>query len=79
MRIAISWLDVKLGLRMLARYPGLSLAGAFAIAMVVACGVAVGVFDAVVNGTLPFRGRRARRRDRELGREGQRGAAADAV
>ncbi|MGH9159081.1 MAG: ABC transporter permease [Vicinamibacteraceae bacterium] len=50
----MSWLDVKLGVRMLVRYPGLSLAGAFAIAVVVACGTAAAAFDAVVNGSLPF-------------------------
>ncbi len=50
----MSWLDVKLGMRMLVRYPGLSLAGAFAIAVVVACGTAAAAFDAVVNGSLPF-------------------------
>jgi putative ABC transport system permease protein len=53
-RVGISWLDVKLGLRMLIRYPGLSFAGGFGIAMVVVCGTAAAVFDAVVNGTLPF-------------------------
>jgi hypothetical protein len=45
---------MKLGLRMLMRYPGLSLAGTFAIAVVVACGTAAAAFDAVVNGSLPF-------------------------
>jgi putative ABC transport system permease protein len=54
MRCPVSWLDVKLGVRMLVRYPGLSLAGAFAIAVVVACGTAAAAFDAVVNGGLPF-------------------------
>jgi putative ABC transport system permease protein len=54
MRTGISWLDVKLGVRMLARYPGLSLAAAFAIAVVVACGTAAAAYDAVVNGSLPF-------------------------
>jgi putative ABC transport system permease protein len=54
MRTGISWLDLKLGVRMLARYPGLSLAAAFAIAVVVACGTAAAAYDAVVNGSLPF-------------------------
>src|SRR5687768_18039624 len=54
MRTGISWLDVKLGVRMLTRYPGLSLAAAFAIAVVVACGTAAAAYDAVVNGSLPF-------------------------
>jgi hypothetical protein len=54
MKTGISWLDVKLGIRMLGKYPGLSLAGAFAIAIVVAVGTAAAAFDAVVNGSLPF-------------------------
>lgn len=54
MRTGFSWLDVKLGVRMLVKYPGLSLAGAFAIAVVVACGTAAAAYDAVVNGSLPF-------------------------
>ncbi|MPY89734.1 MAG: FtsX-like permease family protein [Luteitalea sp.] len=54
MRTGMSWLDVKLGLRMLVRYPGLSLAGGLAIAVVIACGTATAVFDAAVHSTLPF-------------------------
>jgi putative ABC transport system permease protein len=54
MKTGISWLDVKLGVRMLWKYPGLSLAGAFAIAVVVAFGTAAAAFDAVINGSLPF-------------------------
>jgi putative ABC transport system permease protein len=54
MRVGVTWLDVKLGVRMLVRYPGLSLASAFAIAVVVACGTAAAAFDAVLSGTLPF-------------------------
>ena len=54
MRAPVSSIDVKLGLRMLARYPGMSLAGMFAIAVVVVCGTGVAVFDAIVNGNLPF-------------------------
>jgi len=54
MRVGISWLDVKLGIRMLARYPGLSIAGGLAIVMVVVCGAAAGMFHAVVFGALPF-------------------------
>jgi putative ABC transport system permease protein len=53
-RLGVSWLDVKLGIRMLVRYPGLSFAAGLAIAVVVVCGAAAGIFDAVVNGTLPF-------------------------
>lgn len=54
MGIGMSWLDVKLGIRMLVRYPGLSIAGALGIAMVIVCGTVAGIFDAVVNGKLPF-------------------------
>jgi putative ABC transport system permease protein len=54
MRAPVTWLDVKLGLRMLRRYPGMSLAGMFAISVVIVCGAGVAVFDAIVNGTLPF-------------------------
>lgn len=54
MRIGFSWLDVKLGLRMLARYPGLSFAGGLGIVLVVLCGILAGIFDSVINGTLPF-------------------------
>jgi putative ABC transport system permease protein len=54
MRIRISWLDVKLGLRMLARYPGLSIAGGLGIVLVILCGTVAGIFDSVINGTLPF-------------------------
>jgi predicted permease len=44
-----SWLDVKLALRMLAKYPGLSLTGVASIAMVIAVG---GGFFAFVYGLL---------------------------
>ena len=54
MRLWVSSLDVKLGLRMLLRYPGLSLSGGLGIAIVIAAGTVAGVFDAVVHGTLPF-------------------------
>lgn len=54
MPLAVSWLDVKLGLRMLVRYPGLSLVGGLGIVLVVVCGTAAGIFHAVVNGSLPF-------------------------
>src|SRR4051794_15742346 len=54
MRTGMSWLDVKLGIRMLLRYPGLSLAGGLGIVLVVLCGTLAGLFDAVINGSLPF-------------------------
>jgi predicted permease len=53
----VSWLDVKLGVRMLAKYPGLSLVSV--IAMAVAIAVAAGVFGAIagmLDPTLPFPG-----------------------
>ena len=43
MRIGMSWLDVKLGFRMLARFPGLTIAGGLALA--IAIGVGAGWFD----------------------------------
>ncbi|MGH7554820.1 MAG: ABC transporter permease, partial [Longimicrobiales bacterium] len=53
-RLIMSWLDVKLGLRMLAKYPGLTLIGGLAMAVAIAIGA--GFFDvaAVVHSTLPF-------------------------
>ena len=55
MRIGMSWLDVKLGLRMLVRYPGLSLAGGLALA--IAIGIGAGWYDLtgdVLRPTLPL-------------------------
>ena len=55
-RIRFSWLDVKLGFRMLRRYPGLTLVGGFAIAFAIWVGVSA--FDFVrqiVDPTLPLR------------------------
>jgi len=43
MRIAMSWLDVKLGIRMLARFPGLTIAGGLALA--IAIGIGAGWYD----------------------------------
>ncbi|HSA55126.1 MAG TPA: ABC transporter permease [Gemmatimonadaceae bacterium] len=54
--LRFSWLDFKLGARMLVKYPGLTLVGGFAIAF--AIWVSAGVFaflNQVVNPTLPFR------------------------
>ncbi|HSL68876.1 MAG TPA: hypothetical protein VK864_01475, partial [Longimicrobiales bacterium] len=52
-----SWLDFKLGVRVLARYPGLTLVGTVAIAVAIALGVLY--FEAVSkwqNPRLPMRG-----------------------
>ena len=43
MRIGMSWLDVKLGFRMLARFPGLTIAGGLALA--IAIGIGAGWYD----------------------------------
>jgi len=43
MAVAMSWLDVKLGFRMLRKYPGLTLAGGLALA--IAIGLGAGWFD----------------------------------
>jgi predicted permease len=54
-RLNVSWLDVKLGLRMLVKYPGLSLVSGFGMAIAIA--IAAGAFSAVhsiVGGTLPL-------------------------
>src|SRR5262245_66221712 len=50
------WLDVKLGIRMLIKYPGLALVGVFGIALAVA--IATGgfsiVYDVFLEPSLPF-------------------------
>jgi predicted permease len=53
-RLNVSWLEVKLGVRMLVKYPGLTLVGGLGMAVAVAIGA--GFFDvaAVVDATLPF-------------------------
>ena len=40
MRIGMSWLDVKLGVRMLLKYPGLTIAGGLALAIAIGIGAA---------------------------------------
>jgi putative ABC transport system permease protein len=40
MRIGMSWLDVKLGVRMLGKYPGLTFAGGLALAIAIGVGAA---------------------------------------
>lgn len=57
MRIGMSWLDVKLGFRMLRRYPGLALAGGLALA--IAIGIGAGWYDLsrdLLRPTLPLPG-----------------------
>ncbi len=41
MSLGVSWLDVKLGLRMLRRYPGLTIVGGVAMAFAIATGASV--------------------------------------
>jgi predicted permease len=48
----VSWLDVKLGLRMLVKYPGLSLVSVFGIALAIAIGAGgFGLFHAIFDAT----------------------------
>ncbi len=55
MRIGISWLDFKLGFRMLVKYPGLTLVGALAIAFAIWMGAGAFEFiSQVVRPTLPL-------------------------
>ena len=52
--LGVSWLDVKLGVRMLVKYPGLSVVGGIAIAVAVASGTFVfGVFSNFLHPELP--------------------------
>jgi putative ABC transport system permease protein len=54
-RLHVSWLDFKLGLRMLRRYPGLSLVGVLAMAFAIAIGAAAfEVIAQFTNPRLPF-------------------------
>ena len=51
----ISWLDVKLGLRMLAKYPGLSIVSIIGMSVAIAIGaVAFGVISTIMDPTLPL-------------------------
>jgi hypothetical protein len=51
----VSLLDVKLGLRMLAKYPGLSLVAVLGMAVAIAIGAgAFAIIDAMLDPTLPF-------------------------
>jgi putative ABC transport system permease protein len=51
MRMGLSWLDFKLGFRMLARYPMLTVVGS--LAMAVAIGVGAGTFEVIARVTDP--------------------------
>jgi hypothetical protein len=51
MRMGLSWLDVKLGFRMLSRYPMLTVVGS--LAMAVAIGVGAGTFEVITRFTDP--------------------------
>ena len=55
MRIGLSWLDFKLGFRMLSRYPMLTVVGSLAMAVAIAVGA--GTFEVirrVTDPSLPF-------------------------
>ena len=53
--LGFSWLDVKLGLRMLARYPGLSVVSVIGMAMAIAIGTGAFTFvSAVLDPSLPL-------------------------
>ncbi|MGH7481951.1 MAG: ABC transporter permease [Longimicrobiales bacterium] len=50
----VSWLDIKLGLRMLVKYPGLALVGGLAIAVAIAIGAMFAATAEVYHATLPL-------------------------
>ena len=53
--ISFSWLDVKLGLRMVAKYPGLSLVAVIGMSVAIAIGAgAFGVISSMLDPTLPL-------------------------
>jgi putative ABC transport system permease protein len=55
MKPSVSWLDLKLGVRMLVKYPGLSLVGILGIAVSVAIGASVfSVLDVMFRRALPL-------------------------
>jgi len=59
--VSISWIDVKLGVRMLVKYPGLSLAAVIGMALAIAIGAGYfAAFSAMLDSRLPFeKGERA--------------------
>lgn len=52
--LQVSWLDFKLGFRMLVKYPGLTLVGGLGIAVAVAIGAGVLAFSTAVYASLPL-------------------------
>src|SRR4051794_5056482 len=53
--VSVSWLDVKLGLRMFARYPGLSLVSVLGMAVAIAIGAGYfAAFGTMLDSHLPF-------------------------
>src|SRR5687767_10815377 len=54
---SMSWIDLKLGFRMLVKYPGLTLVGGTAMAFAIFVGVvAFTMFSVVMNPSLPLKG-----------------------
>jgi predicted permease len=71
MAVGLSWLDFKLGLRMLARYPGLTVIGGIAMAFGIAAGA--GMFEFLKDAafpTLPYAGAERLVRIHHTSREG---------
>jgi predicted permease len=55
LRLNVSWLDVKLGIRMLAKYPGLSVVAVLGLAVAIAIGAGYfAAFDAILDPALPL-------------------------
>ena len=53
--VSISWLDVKLGLRMLAKYPGLSIVAVLGMSLAITIGAGYFAFiGAMMDSTLPI-------------------------
>ena len=51
----MSWLDIKLGIRMLVKYPGLSLVAVIGMALAIAIGAGYfAAFNAMLDSTLPI-------------------------
>jgi predicted permease len=54
-RLSVSWLDVKLGIRMLVKYPGLSVVSVIGMAVAIAVGAGAFAFiQSVLDPSLPF-------------------------
>ena len=78
-RIRFSWLDIKLGIRMLVRYPGLTIVGGVAIAFAIWVGASGFEFlKQMVDPSLPLRGGDRLVAIRLCGTAGPRDANADA-